>query len=295
MKIGIIADDLTSATDGAVPFVGSGHACDVWFNYETVPAGLGNVTSIDKDSRSRSPIEARQRAHAATLTVAGADVLYHTVDSTIRGHLEIELMAALKASGRKVAILAPAFPEAGRTTIAGEQLLNGKPLNTSVYRLDTVHPISESRIRSHFRGLKDEDVRLLTLQDVRQLGSKALSFGAETLVIVDAETQTDLDCLIGALANPRDILFCGSPGMARALAARFKGKAETHFDILPSSLVLTVVGSVNSASLSQRRAMKLSDGAVELVIDPRLATASPKAAARDALDRLEPCLPELNL
>jgi D-threonate/D-erythronate kinase len=219
MKIGIIADDLTSATDGAVPFVGSGHACDIWFDHRMAPAAIEDVTSIDKDSRSRSRTEAAQRAQAATLKLAGADILYHTIDSTIRGHLEAELMVTLKASGRKVALLAPAFPDAGRTTIAGEQMLNGKPMNMTAYGRDPIHPIRESHIRRHFASVPNAAVRLLALQDVRRLGSEALSFGSETLLIADAETQGDIDRLIRSVANLREVLFCGSPGMARAGSA----------------------------------------------------------------------------
>jgi D-threonate/D-erythronate kinase len=285
MKIGIVADDLTSATDGAVPFVGSGHACDVWFDHEIAPAVIADVTSIDKDSRSRSRTEAQERALAATRKVAGADVLYHTVDSTIRGHLETEVMAALKASGRKVALLAPAFPDAGRTTLAGQQMLNGEALHKTAYRHDPVHPITESRIRGHFLGLPDEAVRLLALQDVRRLGAEKLAFGAETLLIADAETQADLDGLIDSVVNPRDVLFCGSPGMARALAARFNGDEKPRLTAVPASVLLTVVGSVNSTSIAQRHAMKAKEGAVELIIDAAAATVSPQAAAHDALDK----------
>jgi D-threonate/D-erythronate kinase len=290
MKIGIVADDLTSATDGAVPFVGSGHACDVWFDYRMAPSAIGDVTSIDKDSRSRSRDEAAQRAHAATLKLAGADILYHTIDSTIRGHLEAELMAALKASGRKVALLAPAFPEAGRTTIGGEQLLNGKPMNMTIYGLDPIHPIRESHIRRHFGSLPDASVRLLALQDVRRLGPAALALGAETLLIADAEMQGDLDRLIRSVVNPHQVLFCGSPGMARALAARFQGQAKTRFDMAPASLLLTVVGSANSNSISQKRIMMVKERAVELVIDVRAASISPQAAAREALGKAKPLL-----
>jgi D-threonate/D-erythronate kinase len=108
VQIGIAADDLTSTTDGAVPFVRSGHSCDVWFDYRFAPPPHTGVLSINKDSRARSRDEAERRARAATLKLGGVDVLYHTVDSTIRGHLEAEILAALRASGRKFALLAPA-------------------------------------------------------------------------------------------------------------------------------------------------------------------------------------------
>jgi D-threonate/D-erythronate kinase len=288
MKIGIAADDLTSATDGAAPFVTAGHACAVAFDHRFAPALIQDVLSIDKDSRQQRADEAARRAEAVARKLASADVLYHTIDSTIRGHIEAEVLAALKASGRKAALFAPAFPEAGRTTVGGEQLLNGKPMNMSIYGLDPIHPVKEHRIRKRFPSLQDAAVRHIALTEVRALKPGSFSTPAEQLVIADAERQGDLDALVAAVASPSEVLFCGSPGMARALATRFTGLRPVALDIPTATLVLTVIGSANTISISQKRMLILKERAVEIVVDAKAASASPNAAARAAIDKAKP-------
>lgn len=285
MKIGIVADDLTSATDGAAPFVASGHACEVCLDARFAPPEIVDVVSIDKDSRSRTREEAVLRAEAATRQLAQADLLFHTVDSTIRGHLEAEILATLKASGRKVALLAPAFPGAGRTTIDGMQWLQGEALSQTAYARDPVHPVTEHRLRHLFGSMSDGTIRHLTLAEVRSLAPNGLLLGREELVIADAGQQADLDRLVGSVANPREILFCGSPGMAKALAARFRGPGVRPLAISPAFSLLIVVGSANETSLTQKHRLIAMERTNEILIDARLASSSPFMAMRAAIDR----------
>lgn len=292
MLIGIAADDLTSATDGAVSFVNAGHACEVCFDYRFATLPKSGVLSIDKDSRSRSSAEAEKRAEAVTLKFAGVDVLYQTTDSTIRGHLEAEILAALTASGRKVALLAPAFPEAGRTTEGGEQKLNGKPMNMTLFGRDPIHPVRQSRIRKLFPGMADNDIRHLGLPEIRALQPFNFTAGAHRLVIADAITQADLDRLVAAVDDPREVLFCGSPGMARALASRFRGACSNSLVLPKVTMLLAVVGSANFQSASQKRWLLTSENSVEIIIDPKAASVSPIAAARAALDKAKPLMAE---
>ena len=68
--------------------------------------------------------------------LAGRGVLYKTVDSTLRGHIAEELEACFAASGRKALVFAPAFPQAGCTTVRGIQLVDGIPVSESAYGHD---------------------------------------------------------------------------------------------------------------------------------------------------------------
>jgi len=284
MKIGIVADDLTSATDGAAPFVASGHVCDVCLDARFAPPEIVDVVSIDKDSRSRTREEAVLRAQAATRQIAQADLLFHTVDSTIRGHIEAEILATLKASGRKAALLAPAFADAGRTTIDGMQWLHGEALNRTAYAHDPIHPVKEHRLRHLFGSMGDGAIRHLPLAEVRSLAPDGLALGNEELIIADAEQQADLDQLVASIGNPGEILFCGSPGMAKSLAARFQGAGICPLAIPPASSLLTVIGSANEVSLAQKHRLIATERAVEIVIDARLASSSPFRAMRAAID-----------
>jgi D-threonate/D-erythronate kinase len=292
MHIGISADDLTSATDAAIAFVKVGHVCEVWFDYRDTSEAKASVVSVNKNSRSLSTEQAENASRAAALNFASADILYHTVDSTIRGHLETEILAALETSGRKVALLAPAFPAAKRTTRNGVQRLDRKPVSRTAFTNDPVHPVRESRIRNHFPSLDDRDVHTIKLQDVWRFKPGSLHAGSHKLIIADAVTQADLNCLIDAVADPRAFLFCGSPGMAEALATRFHGRDSTSIHLPEVRTLLAIIGSANEQSAAQKRFLIASENAAEIVIDVGEATLSPENAAMAAFAQFKAASPK---
>jgi D-threonate/D-erythronate kinase len=110
--IGILADDLTSAADGAGPFVDRGLRAVI--GRGCLPKEGATIVAVDSGSRSVAATQAAERAAELAAQLASRDVLYKTVDSTLRGHVTAELEAAFKASGRKMLVFAPAFPAAGR-------------------------------------------------------------------------------------------------------------------------------------------------------------------------------------
>lgn len=223
-RVGILADDLTSAADGAGPFVGRGLSALV--GRACLPTANADVFAIDTRSRSlgvKAAVEVTQRF---TASMKSTEILYKTVDSTLRGHVRAEIDAALKASGRKKLVFAPAFPEAGRTTRNGIQLVDGVPVDQSSYARDPVHPATTSVMADFVPS------------DTR------------SAFLLDAETQDDLNTQIAAISNPYDVLWVGSPGMAQALAARISNE---HAPVVPttSCKVLVVVGSANAVSHEQ--------------------------------------------
>lgn len=263
-RIGILADDLTSAADGAAPFVAQGLRAMV--GRSTVPSSDSAVLAVDSGSRSMSPSEAT--AHVARLTgqMASRDILYKTVDSTLRGHVRVELEAAFKASGRKMLVFAPAFPAAGRTTVGGIQLVDGVPVSESAYGLDPVHPARHSRLADLVPP---------------SIGS---------VVILDATTQEELDAQISALPEPGSILWVGSPGMATALARRFAPATQPHLPAAPAGGdILVAIGSANPRSHRQADAISAEPG-VTLLRAPLDRADDPAAVldriARDATDLL---------
>lgn len=224
--IGILADDLTSAADGAAPFVARGHRAMI--GRHALPQGPAAVTAVDSRSRSMSEIEAAAHAAQFASQLASSDILYKTVDSTLRGHVRVELEAAFKASGREMLVFAPAFPAAGRTTIGGIQLVDGIPVTDSLYGQDPVHPARHSRL------------------------TDLVPASIGRVVILDATTQAELDAQVEALPEPGSILWVGSPGMAAALARRFDPTAQSHANFAPvSSDILVAIGSANPVSHRQ--------------------------------------------
>lgn len=104
--IAVLADDLTSALDGAAPFAGRGLSARVVFaDMEFADAGT-DVVSFDLDSRFLAPAAAEARFRTWGAACAPAQVLYKTLDSTLRGNLAAEARGALAGSGRRTAVVA---------------------------------------------------------------------------------------------------------------------------------------------------------------------------------------------
>jgi D-threonate/D-erythronate kinase len=185
-------------------------------------------------------------------------VLYKTVDSTLRGHIADELEACFAASGRESLVFAPAFPQAGRTTVGGIQLVDGVPVSESVYANDPVHPARHSALAD----LVPDSIKNVTL--------------------LNAVTQDELDSQIASIGDPESILWVGSPGMAAALSRRF-APARTMPTMPPlvdrlSGDVLVVIGSANPRSHIQADRLRDANGVMLLQ--------APRARERNAAEVL---------
>ena len=133
LLVGIIADDLTSATDGAAAFLAKGHAPLIKRNADGPENGA--VVSIDTNSRASAIQQATKATADAVSALSSARLLFKTINSTLRGHIRVEVAAAFRASGRSRLVIAPAFPEAGRLTVGGIQTVNGIPVSSKRLRL----------------------------------------------------------------------------------------------------------------------------------------------------------------
>ena len=222
-NIAILADDLTSAADGAAPFVARGVTALI--GRGQLPRQAATVVAVDSGSRSATSSQAFERVARLTPQLASRAVLYKTVDSTLRGHIAEELEACFAASGRTSLVFAPAFPQAGRTTVGGIQLVDGIPVSESAYGHDPVHPARHS-----------------ALVDLVPSSIKNVTF-------LDAVTQEELDSRIASIEGAESILWVGSPGMAAALSRRFVPE-KTRPSLVDgiSNDVLVVVGSANLRS-----------------------------------------------
>ncbi|TPM07422.1 MULTISPECIES: four-carbon acid sugar kinase family protein [unclassified Mesorhizobium] len=244
-SIAVLADDLTSAADGAAPFVASGLTASIGRGQLPRQAEAAAIIAIDSGSRSATRSQAFEAVARLTARLAGHTVLYKTVDSTLRGHITAELEACFAASGRRALVFAPAFPEAGRTTVRGIQLVDGIPVSESSYGHDPVHPARHSALVD----LVPSCIKNVTL--------------------LDAVTQEELDSQIAAIEDPASILWVGSPGMATALSRHFvPAKALPPLLDGISSDVLVVIGSANMCSHQQADQLQEVSG-VMLLRGPR--------------------------
>ena len=238
--VAILADDLTSALDGAAPFATGGRHARVAFQADGGCNTPGTTWSLDMDSRLVSPDVAEARFSHAAQVCRQADILYKTMDSTLRGNIGREVNGAMQGSRRAHAIVAPAFPSAGRTTVHGRQLLNGIPIEMTEYGADRRTPVTSSAVSECLRPCS-----------------------AGQFTVLDARTDADLDAVVNRIGVAADVLWVGSPGLGAALARAVRDCAPadhitTGSDTgrpAPATRVLVVIGSLNSANQPQVEAL----------------------------------------
>ena len=240
--VGIIADDLTSATDGAGAFLLKGYAPLI--KGLDAAVDTASVISIDTNSRALSASDAGNVTADAASSLKGARFLFKTIDSTLRGHILQEIAAAFRASGRSRLVIAPAFPEAGRLTVDGIQTVHGIPVSESSYGRDPVHPARSSNIADLV------DPSLGTAVIIASMSAEPVSNAA--VLILDAETQDELNRQVARITSPETVLWVGSPGMAIALSSLVPPMPTEHPAAgEASSRVLIVAGSANSVTHAQ--------------------------------------------
>ncbi|HEY1760327.1 MAG TPA: four-carbon acid sugar kinase family protein [Bryobacteraceae bacterium] len=131
LEILIIADDLTGAAD-------CGAACAAR-GLETVvvlddSGGIPQADVLAFDANTRGMTAERAAAETARIVREyPARIVYKKIDSTLRGHVAVEVAAALEAyrglgHPEARAVVAPAFPSMGRTTKNGRMYVRGEAI-----------------------------------------------------------------------------------------------------------------------------------------------------------------------
>lgn len=251
-SIGILADDLTSAGDGAAPFRRTGHEARILLSTPaTALPQLPGVTAIDLGTRLLDEASATTRTGRAARRFAGSTLLFKTVDSTLRGHVAAEVRAAWAGSRRRAVVVAPAFPAEGRVTRQAVQHVRGVPVHESEFARDPVHPVRCS----------DLTVLFPEAVAIGPEGAAALPalIGRGALIVCSAATDDDLDRLVAAVPHLDDVLWVGSPGLAAALARRCAcgdRVAASAPAPAPARRPLVVVGSANPSTRRQLAALR---------------------------------------
>ncbi|WP_227322559.1 four-carbon acid sugar kinase family protein [Acidisoma silvae] len=268
----ILADDLTGAADSAIAFVRHGWPAAVSWG---VNAGPEPVQAIDADSRRLTALAAAER-HRSLLQAHYAPGLrlFKKIDSTFRGQPVAELAATirlLRDMGQgALAIVAPAFPETGRTMEGGAIHLHGQPLgSTALWARDHSYPTANLVSVLPSAGLSVMHLSLDALRDgalARQL-SDAIGTGLDALVC-DAETSADMDLIAQAtLPQARQVFWTGSGGLALALA-RADSRTAIPDRIDLTGGILFVVGSIAEASRVAASVLAADPAVVPVEIAP---------------------------
>jgi len=185
------------------------------------------AVAIAAGSRHLEPEAAAERSAAAArwLADAGCQEFYLKIDSTLRGNVGAGIRGLLAELGLDLAVVAPAFPEHGRTTIGGFQLVAGTPVALTEYGADPIAPASESHVPTvaATSGLPVTSIDLRTVlagwEAVAGAIARAKAAGMR-VVVVDAARTADLEQIARAVWRlGYRVLPVGSAGLAAALMA----------------------------------------------------------------------------
>jgi len=255
IKLGVIADDLTGAMDTGVQFAKQGLHTLVLLSDQEQPSA--EVVALSTDSRDEPAGEAYRRARQAAKRLRGR-FIYKKIDSNLRGNIGPELEGVLDELGWQRALVAPAFPAAGRTTVDGYHRVDGVLLSEGAFAHDPLWPATESHLPTVLSRQTRRSVGYLPLSMIEkgeQTVIRALMNEPAAIVAADAAEQRHLHMLARALARMAEQwLPCGSAGWAeewpQALGWARPGFASFHWrpDFRP---VLVVAGSRHPATLRQ--------------------------------------------
>ena len=234
-KVRILADDLTGACDSAAAFLATGNEVRVWLGpvalhpasepvqaFNTSSRALGNSAATDAVSRAASAIPADART-----------LWFKKVDSAGHGAIAAEVLAAHDALGTRAILFAPSFPATGRTVQKGVlRIVDAAGNATEIPLLPLFEQIASTAHASN-------------ADQARQ----ALA-SSTTVLVCDASTQQELEAF--ASIDATGILFAGSAGLARALAAAHFRSAPTQVETTPTvTRPITISGSQHGVTSLQ--------------------------------------------
>lgn len=296
--IAIIADDLTGASDSGVQFARKGLQTQVIFDVTqgSERSKATDVIVVDTDSRSVTPEAAYASVKEAAHQVrqAGFAHVYKKMDSTLRGNLGVEIDAVMDVIPFDFAVVAPAFPKIGRTTLQGVHYLNGVPVNETEIANDPKCPVHESDLVKLLSAQSRRKVGLISL-DVLHAGKEQLFLQIQSLleaktelIVFDAATEEDLQRIADWLAGSSyNALWAGSAGLADYIPQALSlpvhtGKSE---QLAPSGKpVLLVAGSLSKVTRQQVASFNANSDVVAVEFDTVTAIAS-EEGTRQEIDR----------
>lgn len=260
----IIADDLTGAADAAAAY-GPTHTSSVILDVgSTWPEA--EILSINTESRY---LAAEEAAAAVTSAVGRAleqdRRVFKKIDSLLRGNVGAEVAAALakvgNGRGRGLALVAPAFPATGRTTLGGIVHVGGVQNTEGRFGGDVAGALAAGGLTVDLLAGEPRRTPEELAAHLRELQERGI--GA---VVLDASSDQDLQA-VAAAAGLLDFpaLLVGSGGLAAHIAAR-EAVTARNAQVRHVSRTLTVIGSYSSLARQQTEAL-VAAGAEHITLD----------------------------
>lgn len=277
--IGVIADDMTGATDVAAALSRAGlrtllslttHIDDSDTDADAIVIGL-KTRSIPVPEAVAQSLEA-----LAALRRAGADQFYlkycSTFDSTAEGNIGPVTEALAAELGTGVVVTTPAAPLHGRTVYRGYLFVGDLLLEETHMRDHPVTPMRDSSVPRLLAPQVRGGVRMLPLEVVREgadavrAAIAAAEEAGDAHVVVDAVSEADLASVAAAVEDA--VLAAGSAGLIGAMALGRGGPGKVAARP-PAGRTALLAGSCSRRTLEQIARFRDGGGAAyQLVAEP---------------------------
>ena len=263
----ILADDLSGALDAAGPFASRDGAMCVYWDVGRAGTHAGDRIALDSASREVDIGDAIARTRAGTraLWKGRHGLAFLKVDSVWRGSPAAAVATAGIEGRFDRVVVAPAFPEQGRLTRGGGQwVLEGARLRCAVPDIAA-------------------ELRRFGLDAATEAGASP----STDALVCDASSSDDLAAIVERhwLTGVRT-LWCGTRGLARALADRSAGTGSAtattaHESTALRGPVLVVVGTDHPVSVAQAGVLERQPGIAchTVAVGTRSAGATPSVVA----------------
>ena len=285
MFIGIVADDLTGAADAVAPFAQRGYLAGMGLSVSSSaqnPSQDWDVLALNTELRDRmhlKPTLVASIARRATrrLIARAPQVYFKKIDSTLRGHLRLELDGMLRELPGRIALICPASPAHGRTVENGILSVDGIPLVQTGFVQGTAQSEKLATVRSAFGMAEEPTAEEITLSVLREgianveaeldrhIANGICTFFCDAVTLDDLRTLAQV-----VLRRPDRYLAVGSAGFTRAIAESVPTRttaAAPIWDVAPFThgRVLVIVGSMHPISRLQAHRI-LGEGGIEPIV-----------------------------
>jgi D-threonate/D-erythronate kinase len=298
----VVADDLTGANATAAGFASAGLRSATVSAAAQADVVSSMVSRFDvvvatTDSRHTAPAAAAALVRSVVRAGWPARLVCNRIDTTLRGNVGATTDAVVRevrdlTGSRVVALCAPAHPAAGRHTIGGTQLLDGRRLEETEVARDARTPMRTSDVLEILRMQTDLRAELVPMATVTGPATgltdairAALDRGVDVLV-ADATTEEHLERIARAAVTASEgldlVWVTSDPGPGSVALARALGVDRTT----QGTPLLVVSGSATELTRLQLQQLAAERSATVHRVPTLASSAVPDVdAATAVLDR----------
>lgn len=197
----VIADDLTGAAE--LGGIGLRYHLQVEIVHQ-IGAPIATETDllvINTDTRSMLPGRAMKRLIKVLRWIKELPYthLFKKVDSVLRGHVLVEIIAQMHATDAKRALLLPANPRLGRTICNGKYYVQGQEIRDTCFSEDPEFPIKHTDVLQMLGEQPKVEVQVKSWGD---------TFPEEGIVIGEVSSEEDMRKWVQIA--PEGVMFAGA-------------------------------------------------------------------------------------